>query len=120
MKTGKARANFLGKNGKLHNCAEAVAAAFGQEEPAHVGHGSGRAPDGWCGAAYAAAQLCKDPESVEKTFTEVAGSVKCREIRRTKKLDCAACVDLGEAIVHSMDKNTENNHVETEKNSAKP
>ncbi len=65
-------------------------------------YGGGRAEDGLCGALYAAKTLLNDPEKTEllkKEFSVKAGSVKCREIMKLKKLPCADCVDLAAQIV---------------------
>ena len=65
-------------------------------------YGGGRAEDGLCGALYAAKTLLNDPEKpklLNKEFSKKAGSVKCREILKLKKLPCADCVDLAARIV---------------------
>ena len=46
--------------------------------------GAGRAPDGLCGAVYAACRLA--PDRAEE------GSLHCKEIRAAKKHPCADCV----------------------------
>lgn len=103
MPSEKARNHFLGKNGHRRlNCAQAVLAAF-DVEPELIDEnrraGGGNAPEGWCGAAYGAALLLKDESKVEEFFTEHAGSVKCREIRKEGKLSCPECVNQAAQLV---------------------
>ena len=81
------------------NCAQAVAVAFGGDPQAFASCGSGRAPEGWCGAAYAAAALGGDAQAVEAVFREKAGSVTCREIRRARVLSCAGCVETATGML---------------------
>ncbi|MEI6437183.1 MAG: C-GCAxxG-C-C family (seleno)protein [Candidatus Omnitrophota bacterium] len=106
MSVEKAKAHYIGKPGyqKL-NCAQAVVRAF--EDQFALSQdvvekcatcGGGRAPDGECGALYAARVLLeKDhPEQVracENSLLSVAGSTKCKEIRAAKKLSCVGCVE---------------------------
>jgi hypothetical protein len=99
MEVTKALEHFRNKQGHNYNCAQAIAAAF-DADPAHFSaHGSGRAPEGWCGAAYAAAELSRDTEAVKAVFMEAAGSVACREIRRSRAMSCAACVETSARLV---------------------
>ncbi len=68
MPTEKAKKHYLGKDGYLKlNCAQSVVAAF-QESctmadaniDLFVAHGGGKAPQGLCGAVYAASILAGD------------------------------------------------------------
>ena len=56
-----------------------------------------------CGHLAAIAHcMLNDPKKTEllkKEFSDKAGSVKCREIMKLKKLPCADCVDLAAQIV---------------------
>ena len=58
-------------------------------------YGAGRAPDGLCGAFYAAKYILEKNEAevkaseLENYFLEQAGAVKCHEIRVGKKLSCS-------------------------------
>ncbi|MFZ5802404.1 MAG: hypothetical protein ACOY3K_04755 [Candidatus Omnitrophota bacterium] len=106
MSLEKAKNHFLGKDGHVRlNCARAVAEAFRNifsPEPALLEHlavsSGGRAPDGYCGAFYAAKRLLgpEDPRlaECEASFVKTAGSVKCREIKALKKLPCVGCVEI--------------------------
>jgi hypothetical protein len=91
------------------NCAQAIAKAWqqisGQKEEladqmSMCGHG--KAPQGLCGALYAA-QIISGKESAAKIasrFAEAAdGSITCREIRSGKKLSCPECVKLAGTLL---------------------
>ena len=55
--------------------------------------GAGQAPDGLCGALYAACQLAPNrSEELKAAFAARLGSVHCKEIRAAKKHPCADCV----------------------------
>jgi hypothetical protein len=64
--------------------------------------GGGRADGGLCGALHAALKLSGENETKEilqKKFVEQAGSERCREIRRLKKLSCEGCVELAAKVL---------------------
>ena len=103
MKT-RAVDSYTGKNGTRLNCAQSVARAAKEEygvteteiESLKVFSG-GRAPDGMCGAIYAAQWLigrksAKDAEATVKVFGEAIGETRCKEIRSAKKRSCMDCV----------------------------
>ncbi|MCP4652879.1 MAG: C_GCAxxG_C_C family protein [Candidatus Omnitrophica bacterium] len=89
--------------GKGHNCAQAILKAFQskfnisdrQIEDAST-LGRGKAKNGVCGALYAAGWLLprNKSEILDKSFQSVAGSIKCKEIRKLNKLSCANCVEF--------------------------
>jgi len=55
--------------------------------------GAGRAPDGLCGAVYAACLLAPNrAEELKAAFAARVGSLCCKEIRAAKKHPCAECV----------------------------
>lgn len=86
------------------NCCESVAHAFQDAVPlspeelqSFAGFGGGRAPEGYCGAVYAAKRLLETsaPDKVvtlHEIFNGLAGSVKCREIKALRKISCLECV----------------------------
>jgi len=106
MSKEKARAHFLGQQGhnKL-NCGQTIICAFKDkfllsDEMIHrfEGYGGGKAPEGHCGAFYAAKVILEDryPEKLkdcEKLFVTHANSTKCKEIRSFRKLTCLGCVE---------------------------
>ena len=55
--------------------------------------GAGRAPEGLCGAIYAACLLAPDrAEGLKAAFAARVGSLYCKEIRAAKVHPCADCV----------------------------
>lgn len=115
MSTEKAKDYYLNKSGKGKlNCGQAVIAAFIDkfllDENAirlFAAYGSGRAPGGECGACYAAKFILKGnhPEKIsqcEDAFVSKAGSTKCKEIRRLKKLPCVGCVETAAEFVDNI------------------
>jgi Asp/Glu/hydantoin racemase len=102
----KAKAYYLGNYGhKKLNCCQAVAAAFSDKllisketMDRFASYGGGKAPDGECGAVYAAKYIIKNigKGSVEECNDIIlahAGAAKCREIRQLRKLPCIGCVE---------------------------
>ena len=66
--------------------------------------GAGRAPDGLCGAIYAACQLAPDrAEALKAAFVARVGSIHCKEIRAAKKHPCAECVAQAAELLASKD-----------------
>jgi hypothetical protein len=56
--------------------------------------GAGRAPEGLCGAVYAACLLAPDrSEELKVAFATRLGSLCCKEIRAAKVHSCAGCVE---------------------------
>ncbi len=105
MSVEKAKDHYLGRSGSRRmNCCESVAHAFHPEIPLSLeelqnfsGFGSGRAPEGYCGAVYAAKRLLEASGSekvvtLHEIFQGLAGSVKCREIKALRKISCLECV----------------------------
>ena len=106
MSVEKAKAYHADKAGpKKMNCAQAVIAAFKEKYdlPADAvdmfaSFGAGRAPEGQCGALYAAKYILEKSDKgkialSEKIFIASAGSAKCKEIRKMNKLSCSGCVE---------------------------
>ena len=95
---------FHGK--ERFNCCQAVLKAYADnadisDDYIHENfakYGGGRAPEGMCGALYAAVLLLKDqPEELNKIadeFTKSASSANCRDIRKAGTLHCIQCVEL--------------------------
>ena len=82
------------------NCAQSVLYAwrevFGNTTitlPEFKPVGAGRAPEGLCGAVYAACQLAPTrAEELKAAFAARLGSLYCKEIRAARKHSCADCV----------------------------
>jgi len=91
------------------NCAQSILRAFQEDRgiPEEVvtqadALGSGRAPHGRCGALHAALQLVSDETAIDKVcmeFVAMAGSEKCREIRKKRALACTQCIELAATLV---------------------
>lgn len=99
MEAEKAKDYYTGKAGIRLNCAQAVAAAFDHDAAPYAACGGGRAPQGWCGAAYAAANLIQDPAAVETAFQQAAGTIRCSELRAQRHLSCLGCIELSATLV---------------------
>lgn len=86
-----------------HNCAQAVAFAHGDADMvAAMAHcGGGRAPEGMCGALYAAMLCCPDrAEQLRKEFAlATGGHLTCADIKRQAHIACERCVQLADALV---------------------
>lgn len=107
MSVNVAKNHFLGKDGyQRMNCAQSVLNAFketfdltDETVESFKAYGSGKAPEGLCGAFYAAKYVIEHADEREKTdileryFTEQAGALQCRQIRECKKLSCLGCVE---------------------------
>lgn len=95
-----ASAFFRGEEG--YNCAQAVLAAYAEHAAVDqtcmerfARFGGGRAPNGECGALFAAKALLRDPsaqERIEGAFTLATGATQCRAIRKLRRASCAECV----------------------------
>lgn len=88
---------------KQHNCAQAVAAGAGREDLVSnlSASGGGRAPEGLCGALYAALQLVREEnqEQLKQDFAAAAGALTCREIKNNSKYPCSECVRTAADLV---------------------
>ena len=117
MSKTKVKELYLGLNGnKKHNCAQAVIAGFKDKfslkdelVATFASHGGGKAPEGCCGALYAARHILKDkgvPEigRCNEAFIKAAGSTKCGEIRSMKKLSCLGCVEKAAEVLDGIGK----------------
>lgn len=88
------------------NCAQSVLAAYQEAtgdtstalEPFRA-HGGGRAPEGICGAIYAACQLRPEAaEGMKADFQAHTGALGCRELK-AKGISCKACVELAAELL---------------------
>jgi hypothetical protein len=121
MSKRKSTDHYLGINeSKKMNCAQAVIAGFKDKfslkdelVATFASHGGGKAPEGYCGALYAARHILKEsPGEIGKcteAFIKAAGSTKCREIKSLKKLSCMGCVEMvAELLENSNARDTVN------------
>ena len=92
----------------FHNCAQAVCAALGREDllEAVSACGTGKAPDGVCGALYGAV-LCAPEharEAVKKAFVEKLGYSRCRELKKEGRVPCRDCVATAASLAFGLGK----------------
>ena len=73
----KSASDFFAEVPRRYNCAQSVAAGAGREDliPAMAAMGGGRAPEGICGALYAALQLLPEEK-------QAAAMAEMRELAR--------------------------------------
>lgn len=99
----KSASDFFAEVPRRYNCAQSVAAGAGREDliPAMAAMGGGRAPEGICGALYAALQLLPEEKQAAAMaeFQNTAGSMLCREIKSGTVFSCAECVALAEQLL---------------------
>ncbi|MCX5678576.1 MAG: MBL fold metallo-hydrolase [Candidatus Omnitrophica bacterium] len=118
MSIARAKAYYTDRNGpKKLNCAQAVIAAFREkfgldENAVHLfeSFGSGRAPEGECGALCAAKFILNEShrdklEECRDMFVSKAGSAKCKEIRQLKRLPCIGCVETVAGFLDRVEHN---------------
>lgn len=97
---------FSNKSLNHFNCAQAVAAGFGREDLLDqlAVCGGGKAPEGFCGALYAALLLLPEPLRAKAAaeFEAAIGSPRCREIKAAGLKSCAECVAAAARIVEKL------------------
>jgi glyoxylase-like metal-dependent hydrolase (beta-lactamase superfamily II)/rhodanese-related sulfurtransferase len=120
MSKEKAKEYYIDKrSGNRLNCAQSVIAAFKDKflldensVALFASLGNGRAPEGVCGAFYAAKFILgsdrkNDIKKCSNIFLSKAGSIKCREIRQSKKLSCVGCVETASEFLEGMKRGSE-------------
>ena len=76
--------------------------------------GAGRAPEGLCGAVYAACQLAPNrAEELKAAFVARVGSLHCKEIRAAKRHPCADCVAEAAELLEGKDDTDDSRTSET-------
>ena len=87
---------------RLHNCAQSVVAGCNREDlnSEMRSFGSGRAPEGLCGAIYGAMACVNEEkkEAVQKEFEALLGSSRCKELK-ANGVPCSKCVETAAALV---------------------
>lgn len=90
-----------------YNCAQTVAAAAGRADLVNemAQCGGGKAPEGLCGALYAAIQAAPEDKKnlIREKFNERLGAVTCSDLKNVRKVPCPLCVEtaaklLGEVL----------------------
>lgn len=95
---------------KKYNCAQAIAKTFGRDDliESLAPCGSGRAPEGLCGALYAALLILSNEkqDAMKRRFLQAAGDVRCQSIRQAGQTSCTECVRIAaEALDKERTKN---------------
>ena len=93
---------------RLHNCAQSVAAANGgsKELIAHLAtQNAGRAPEGLCGALYAALQFVQEDrrQGVIDAFAAELGETHCLALKKLG-VPCTKCVETAEKLLEPISK----------------
>jgi hypothetical protein len=112
---GRKAVNVFRKPPQRLNCAQAVAHAWAQDTASthtaiaeHAAHGSGKAPDGECGALYAARQVAKKQgrktEHLHQGFAAIHGHTACSELR-ARRVACEDCVRTAADLVAAAPQN---------------
>jgi hypothetical protein len=101
-------------NSRRGNCAQAVALAWKDKQSPETdlheqfsGLGRGQAPEGTCGALYAACAIAGEShkENVKEQFRLLAaGHTTCRDIRKNRIMPCADCVASAAGILEKLTK----------------
>jgi len=100
------------------NCAQSVALAWRDKQEPEADHhdrlsgfGRGQAPEGTCGALYAARELVgkalgqASKDKLTTLFKEKAGGyTACRDIRKNRTLPCTECVALAAELLDQLHK----------------
>ena len=90
---------------KRHNCAQAVIEAQGHPELLdEMGCcGGGHAPEGLCGALYAAMQAVPSHRrnALKIAFREELGEVTCKDLKQ-KGISCRRCVEVADALASTF------------------
>lgn len=91
------------------NCAQSVLYAY-QQTTGKEGidleqmkaFGGGRAPDGLCGALYAACAAAPEKTAALRTrFCERNGSLLCAELRAARERSCSDCVAIAAELLEA-------------------
>lgn len=103
-------------NSRRGNCAQAVALAWKDKKQPEAdlhdrfsGFGHGRAPEGTCGALYAACEIAGEAhcELLKEQFRrQASGHTACREIRRNRIMPCVDCVATAAGLLEKLMKET--------------
>lgn len=94
------------------NCAQSVALAWKDKKQPEADHhdrlsgfGRGQAPEGTCGALFAARELVGEHRKDQLTtlFKEKSGGyTTCRDIRKNRTLPCTQCVALAADLLDQL------------------
>ncbi|PXY02467.1 hypothetical protein DF185_07395 [Marinifilum breve] len=97
-----------------YNCAQAIFKAFQEEYQITndqivelAKYGNGKAPNGYCGAYFAALELIKDKPDLKDEFTkrfqEKSDHLTCFDIRFNYSMSCKNLVKLAANLLNEID-----------------
>ncbi|WP_282015954.1 C-GCAxxG-C-C family (seleno)protein [Marinifilum flexuosum] len=97
-----------------YNCAQAIFKAFQEEYQITndqivelAKYGNGKAPNGYCGAYFAALELIKDNPDLKNEFTkrfqEKSDHLTCFDIRFNYTMSCKNLVKLAANLLNEID-----------------
>ncbi len=100
MKTKKELAikHFIGKDGvERYNCVQTVLNVFNEDQKHDLDiykyQGGGNAPDGLCGAVYAAKLIAQEKHTdVLAELEKILGHLTCRDLR-ANRVSCLRCIE---------------------------
>lgn len=88
------------------NCAQSIVYHYGgnSDEVALMSKmGTGKAPQGYCGALHGALFLLRNNKKIQEKiihdFAHLAGSPACQSIRKQKTTSCRQCVEIADKIL---------------------
>lgn len=90
-----------------HNCAQCIVYKWNklfennaQFIEASQGYGVGRAPEGMCGALYAAINaLPNHKDEILSDFKAKNGALTCKELKQELGVPCPTCVDVADELI---------------------
>jgi len=91
------------KSPECLNCAQSVCYGSGNEELIEKMDdlSGGRAPEGTCGALYAAMQIVgeQNADLVHDAFVKECGAFKCHELKKELHVPCEKCVSCASELI---------------------
>ena len=99
---------LFGLRPRQYNCAQAVACGCGDMDMKDdfAPYGGGRAPEGRCGALFAALALVPEANraALAAEFAAELGAEKCGELKGMLHVPCERCVELSADLVEKYGK----------------
>ncbi len=92
----------------LYNCAQAITHKWGCDENLITEMrkcGGGRADEGNCGALHGALMVLKEKRLKKEmlvSFSNRAGSNRCKEIKKEGQITCHECVAIADEILYEL------------------
>ena len=102
--------NYLNAEPEKWNCTQSIFKGFQKEfniPDSRIAEikvfGGGRAPEGICGALFAAEILLAEQgkSSIKEKFKEKVGNITCLAIKREHKIPCRDCVRIADELLEN-------------------